>query len=92
MGCQKEIAISIVDRKGEYCLAAKDNQEILAEDTANSFEDVLGDDTSGHTYEEVEVVEPIRSHGRYEKRFYCSMSAPETLRTADQWAGLKSIG
>lgn len=92
MGCQKEVAKSIVDRKGEYCLAVKDNQEILAENIASSFEDVLGDDTQGHAYEEVEVVEPRRSHGRYEKRVYYSMPAPKTLRTADQWAGLKSIG
>lgn len=92
MGCQKEIAKSIVDRQGEYCLAVKDNQEKLAEDIVSSFEGVLGDDTQTDVYEQAEVFEPKRSHGRYEKRYYYSMPVPKTLRTADQWAGLKSIG
>ena len=92
MGCQKEIAQKIIDGKGDYCLAAKGNQEKLANDIAAAFETVMSDEDSQDIYQHRHVVDPKRPHGRHEERYYYTMPVPESLRTADQWPGLKSIG
>ena len=39
-----------------------------------------------------EYVTHEKGHGRTEVRVYFTMPVPETLRTADDWKGLKSIG
>ena len=41
MGCQKDIAAEIVQGKGEYVLAVKENQPHLYEDIEQAFEEVL---------------------------------------------------
>jgi predicted transposase YbfD/YdcC len=92
MGCQKEIAQKVIDGKGDYCLAAKGNQEKLANDIAAAFETAMSDEDSQDVYQHHHVVDPKRPHGRHEERYYYTMPVPESLRTADQWPGLKSIG
>lgn len=37
MGCQKEIAVQIIDNHGRYLLAVKDNQKTLHEDIKMAF-------------------------------------------------------
>ena len=44
MGCQKEIAATVIDGKGDYCLAVKGNQETLAKDIGASFEAAIDND------------------------------------------------
>lgn len=92
MGCQKEIAQQIIDGKGDYCLAAKGNQEKLANDIAAAFEAAMGDENNQGIYQHRHIIDPKRPHGRHEERYYYTMPVPESLRTAEQWPGLKSIG
>lgn len=92
MGCQKQIAQEIIDGEGDYCLAAKGNQEKLATDIAAAFEIAMSDEDGQHVCQRRHVVDPKRPHGRHEERYYYTMPVPESLRTADQWPGLKSIG
>jgi predicted transposase YbfD/YdcC len=91
MGCQKDIAGKIVEKKGDYVLCLKGNQESLHEEVkyffdearAASFEDVE------HSY--FESVE--KDHGRIEIRrcWVVEDDAMEWLEKEDQWPGLKSI-
>jgi len=90
MGCQKNIAAQIIAAHGDYCLAVKDNQPTLAEDLANSFIAAMENDFKRVPHDEYETHE--KSHGRTEARYYYTMPVPETLRTAHEWQGLKSIG
>lgn len=92
MGCQKEIAATIRERKGHYCLAVKGNQETLARDIAASFETAIDNDFRGKNQQQSSVIEEKRPHGRVETRHYYTMPAPETLRTRADWADLTSIG
>lgn len=90
MGCQKNIAAQIIAAHADYCLAVKDNQPTLAEDIANSFINAMESDFESVTHDEHETHE--KGHGRIEVRHYYTMPVPETLRTAHEWKGLKSIG
>lgn len=90
MGCQKNIAAQIIAAHADYCLAVKDNQPKLAEDLASSFINALESDFKSTTHDKYETHE--KGHGRTEVRHYYTMPVPETLRTAHEWAGLKSIG
>jgi predicted transposase YbfD/YdcC len=90
MGCQKDIARDIVDGGGEYCLAVKGNQEHLHEDITNHFLECFENDFAEvpHDY----YAEEGTAHGRSERREYYTTDVPETLRHADAWKGLCSIG
>lgn len=90
MGCQKNIAAQIIAAHGDYCLAVKDNQPTLAEDMANGFIAAMESDFENVDHDEYETHE--KGHGRTETRYYYTMPVPETLRTAHEWKGLKSIG
>jgi predicted transposase YbfD/YdcC len=92
MGCQKEIAATIVERKGHYCLAVKGNQETLATDIAASFETAFEMDFRGQGQQQFSTIDKQRPHGRVETREYFTLPVSETLRTRADWAGLKSIG
>lgn len=37
MGCQREIAAKIVEKKADYILAVKENQQLLLDDVKDSF-------------------------------------------------------
>ena len=44
IGCQKEIAAKVRDKKADYVLAVKDNQPHLFEDLSDHFDRVLEDE------------------------------------------------
>jgi predicted transposase YbfD/YdcC len=88
MGCQKAIAQMILDGKGDYCLAVKDNQESLAKEVFEEFQKAF----EQRPPKELKIVEPKRKHGRYEERRYLTMPVPPTLKALGLWPGLKSIG
>jgi predicted transposase YbfD/YdcC len=90
MGCQKNIASQIVAARADFCLAVKDNQPTLAEDIACSFIHAMESDFEFVRHDEYETHE--KGHGRTEVRYYYTMPVPQTLRTAHEWDGLKSIG
>ena len=93
MGCQRNIATKIIQRKGHYCLAVKGNQENLYEQLKVEFEKAMSLDRPPKRLSEHEVAETEkRPHGRYEKRHYYTMPAPKSLTASGDWKNLRSIG
>lgn len=90
IGCQKEIAGAIVEAKGNYVLALKDNQPTLhravVEHLMGHWEADFAGDAVGHCRVEG------TGHGRREARTYIQLGAPEDLPGFESWRGLKSIG
>ena len=68
MGCQREIAETIVERGGDFVLTVKDNQPTLQASIQTSFEKALENDFSGLKHDHYETEE--RGHGRKETRCY----------------------
>ena len=89
MGCQKDIAAGIVQRKGGYALAVKENQPHLYEDIEQSFEKVLENGEPGVDFTEV-VTEEVRG-GRHETRTCCVIKDLSGIRDARLWVGLTAI-
>ena len=89
MGCQKEIAKQIIDKKAEYVLALKGNQGTLrgdvelfaAEQKANGFKHAS---VSRH-----ETVDS--DHGRIETRKYTVLHDVSWLKEQHGWPGLEGI-
>jgi predicted transposase YbfD/YdcC len=90
MGCQTEIAQTIVDRKGNYCLAAKGNQPRLYQGIQDFFTDHLEDDFARTRVRRLETRHT--GHGRQERRMYFLCPVPKNLPDRARWAGLKAIG
>jgi predicted transposase YbfD/YdcC len=87
MGCQREIAQKIINKGGDYVLALKGNQELIATDVEKLFtqQDLL----EGFGYEESQTVDG--DHGRIETRRCRAMLIPEVLKRRHSWPGLNSI-
>ena len=89
MGCQREIAKTIVDKRADYVLALKGNQGSLREDVelfaaeqkAQSFKD-----TKMSRHETVDG-----DHGRIETRAYTVIHDIAWLQKRHDWPGLKSV-
>jgi len=90
MGCQKEIARTIVERGGHYALTVKDNQEHLLDDIQHTFERAFDTDFAGMDHDTYET--RGRGHGRQEYRCYTVLHHTDELRQRDAWAGLTTIG
>lgn len=90
MGCQKEIAKKIVDAKGDYVLAVKDNQPKLHEAIKEVFSDDRQADLLKRPHRSHETSE--ESHGRKDDRYYLLAKLPGDFALKDQWPGLKAIG
>jgi predicted transposase YbfD/YdcC len=90
MGCQKEIAATIVARGADYVLTVKDNQPGLLQDIQHCFEQALQSDFAGVRHDEYATDES--GHGRREKRRYVILVDPPGLRDREVWAHLRVIG
>ena len=90
MGCQKDIAKKIVDAKGEYVLAVKDNQPKLHQAIADLFSDERQDDLAATPHRQCETTEA--SHGRKEGRYYVLAKVPKDFAVKEQWPGIKAVG
>lgn len=90
MGCQKEIAAKIRERRCHYVLAVKDNQPNLLTDIQEKFIQAHDQDFAGVAHDRYET--ESQGHGRHEKR-YCEVIYDLTgIRNQDAWVGLKAIG
>ena len=78
IGCQTEIAATIVDRDADYVLALKENQGCLYEDVKLVFGDLENSGYNVCTYDHARTVN--KGHGRIEIRECWTISDPETLR------------
>jgi len=94
MGCQKEIAETIVNNGGDYVLAVKDNQPSLHAAIDQHFEkavDAARKNSADRTYRVHTTREESRD--RYEERHYfISDLPPELAHFQKDWKGLRSIG
>ncbi len=89
MGCQRDIARKVLDKKADYILALKGNQGTLREDVelfaaeqkANGFKD-----TKITRHETVDA-----DHGRIETRTYTVIHDVAWLQERHKWPGLQGV-
>src|SRR5262252_4758319 len=89
MGCQRDIAQKVIDKKADYILALKGNQGTLREDVelfaaeqkANGFKDT---EVSQHKTVNAD-------HGRIETRICTVIHDATWLQDRHKWPGLKSL-
>jgi len=82
MGCQREIAKTIIDRGADYILALKGNQPEMLDRVSGSFTYIKP--SSVHTMEG-------KSHGREERRICSVITNLENIVDKEKWPGLKSL-
>ena len=90
MGCQREIAQTIIEQGGDYVLALKGNQGDLHQDVVQLFTAARNQNFRNIENQFHSTVE--KGHGRSETRSYWVMGDTEYLIGAEKWVGLKSIG
>lgn len=91
MGCQKEIARTIVDKGADYVLSVKGNQGNLHEDVKELFDGALELGFDGIEHDTYETVE--KGHGRIETRqcWAISGSGLSYIRGLCEWKNLNSV-
>jgi predicted transposase YbfD/YdcC len=90
MGTQKAIAEQIIDSGADYVLALKGNQETLHQAVIDYVDQHLDNDFAAVPARRHQ--ELGQGHGRQECRSYIQMPVPESLRGAELWKGMQSIG
>ncbi len=90
MGCQKEIAKTIVKGKGNFVIAVKDNQPTLREYIESHFQQHLDRDLEELQYRYHETSET--SHGRTEERSYYVTKIPADFPLKTEWPQVKALG
>ena len=90
MGCQTEIANTIIEQGADYVLALKGNQGNLHDDVRELFKSASEQNFKNIEHQFHETVE--KGHGRIETRRYWTMGNTEYLIGAEKWRDLKSIG
>jgi len=89
MGCQRNIAKKVVDKRADYVLALKGNQGTLSEDVelfATEQKAVGFKDTKVSRHETVDG-----DHGRIETRTYTVIHDVAWLQERHDWPGLKGV-
>jgi predicted transposase YbfD/YdcC len=92
LGCQTEIAATIVDQDADYVLSLKENQGRLYEDVKLLFDDLESSDYTAYAYDHARTVN--KGHGRIETRECWTISDPAVLRHLrgfDNWKKLKTV-
>ena len=93
MGCQKEIAGTIIENGADYVLSVKKNQPQLHQDVSDTFAYVREDGLEGTPHDFHETVE--KGHGRIERRRCWVVSEPKYVDYINEgglWKSLTSIG
>jgi predicted transposase YbfD/YdcC len=89
MGTQKAIAKQIIDKKADYVLALKGNQESLHEDIKLYFEKTSEKELTEAPFDYHKTLN--KDHGRIEKREYWSTNDINWLSMKGEWEGLQSV-
>lgn len=90
MGCQKEIARTIVEGGGDFVIAVKDNQPSLREAIAEFIEGQIDRDLEDLRYRCYETRE--QGHGRIDERSYFLTKLPANFPLKKAWPWVKAIG
>ena len=89
MGCQRDIAAKIIEKKADYILALKGNQTTLREDVEVFVDEQKAfkyKDTTISTHQTVDA-----DHSRIETRNYTVIHDADWLRARHEWPGLNAI-
>jgi predicted transposase YbfD/YdcC len=89
MGCQRNIAAKILDKKADYVLALKGNQSTLREDV-----EVFAAEQKSSGFKDTEVSRHQTvdgDHGRIETRTYTAIHDVAWLQERHDWPGLRSV-
>jgi predicted transposase YbfD/YdcC len=89
MGCQKDIAQTIIDGGGDYVFGLKGNQGTLHEEVKLFLDDAIEQDFKETKRDFYRTVDG--GHGRIETRSIWCTNQIEWLQDRSAWAGLKSI-
>jgi predicted transposase YbfD/YdcC len=89
MGCQKDIAKTIVAGGGDYLLAVKDNHKGLRDDIEETFTWCRGRNMKG--VEHAHSTHTEKGHGRIETRHVTVLWYLGLVRDAAAWANLKCL-
>jgi predicted transposase YbfD/YdcC len=97
MGCQKEIAQNIIDRKAHYVLALKGNHATVHQEVKEFFDDAVAPcatqcapTTDRDTMDFYQTIE--KGHGRIETRRYWQSSDIAWFQDSRLWKELKTFG
>jgi predicted transposase YbfD/YdcC len=97
MGCQKDIAAQIVDKKANYVLALKGNHATIHQEIGEFFADAVqpcaekADSTvAPKTMTSLKTME--KDHGRIETRRYWQSNDIEWMQDKKRWKNLRTIG
>lgn len=89
MGCQRDIAQKIIDKKADYILALKGNQGTLRDDVELFARE---QDAAGFTHTQVSRDKTVDGdHGRIETRTVTVFHDVGWLQDNHRWPGLKSV-
>lgn len=89
MGCQREIAQKIIDKKADYVLALKGNQGTLRQDVELFANEQKANDFKDTTVSRHETVDA--DHGRIETRRTTVIHDIDWLQERHRWPGLKAV-
>jgi predicted transposase YbfD/YdcC len=89
MGCQREIAQKIVDKKADYVLALKGNQGTLREDVELFVAEQKAADFKDSRISHTQTVDA--DHGRIETRTTTVIHDVAWLRERHDWPGLNAV-
>lgn len=92
IGCQTEIAETIIDQQADYVLSLKENQGHLYEDVHLLFEDLEKSQYKAYAFDYHKTVN--KNHGRLEIRECWTISDAEVLRHLrgfDNWKHLSTV-
>lgn len=89
MGCQRDIAAKIIDKKADYVLALKGNQGTLRNDVDLFVAEQKAKDFKDTTISQDETVDG--DHGRIETRRTTVIHDIAWLQERHKWPGLKSV-
>jgi predicted transposase YbfD/YdcC len=90
MGCQTEIAHTIIEQGADYVLVLKGNQGNLHGEVQELFSLASEQNFKNVEYQFHETVE--KGHGRIETRRYWTMGNTEYLIGVEKWRDLRSVG
>ena len=92
IGCQTEIAETIIDQEADYVLSLKENQGRLFEDVQSLFDDLEESQYKAYTFDYDQTVN--KDHGRIEIRECWTISDPDVLchlRGFENWKKLATV-
>jgi predicted transposase YbfD/YdcC len=89
MGCQRDIAQKIIDKKADYVLALKGNQGSLRDDVEIFVAEQKAKDFKDTTVSRAETIDA--DHGRIETRTTTVIHDVAWLQERHNWPGLKGV-